>query len=386
MFGVPKFSPRLILVALVAALFPAASARAAEPADVYPPTHAGDAVLVDFRSEVRQVSTSNVRIRLRGPYPDNLPAWLECFFEDEPVLCDEGPVTWAALQPSQPLTPGVMYDIRVNPEDGGPLIVDATGAPIPRVILEYRPQVEPESSVAARFAWGRISDSRAYGGSYVTERLGGAARYGFNGPTVTWLTMKGPDQGVASVYVDGRYKAGYNLFQSSRSWRVPVTLSGLGAGSHVLTIVPRNQKGAPSATGSFVSIDAFRIGPSLTSTPVLDYSWQAINDSRVTDERYVRADSAGANASFTFIGHEVGVAVLAGPSMGKAAIYLNDSHRASIDLYAATFRPVMLSYMTGGGKHTIKIAALGQKRAASKGAVVAVDGWIVDPDSLQAHG
>src|SRR5207302_1848775 len=117
-----------------------------------------------------------------------------------------------------------------------------------------------ETSVAATYVWPTVTTSSATGGSYVRERSAGAtATFAFTGSSITWLTVTGPDQGKASVAIDGVSKGTFDQYASATHYQVARTISGLSSGAHTLKITILGLKNS-SATNTFVSIDALRIG------------------------------------------------------------------------------------------------------------------------------
>src|SRR5205085_3342122 len=125
----------------------------------------------------------------------------------------------------------------------------------------------------SRYTWRVTSASPAYGHSFTTDDVKGAqAVYRFTGPTVTWYTVTGPDQGLAAVAIDGHSKGSVNDYAAARHHRVARTFAGLGAGSHTIVITVTGRKGSAKGTGTAVSVDAFR-STSLVSTPNVSYGW-----------------------------------------------------------------------------------------------------------------
>lgn len=121
------------------------------------------------------------------------------------MSCATGPVTTAQLQPSASLIPGQDYTALVNPTGTTAPIVDMGGNPAVAASSAFRASTaEEESSAAARYAWRTVIDSNAAGGSYTVEHLAGArTAFSFIGTSVTWITVTGPAQGLANVYLDG---------------------------------------------------------------------------------------------------------------------------------------------------------------------------------------
>src|SRR5437773_7172561 len=83
----------------------------------------------------------------------------------------------------------------------------------------------------------------------------------FSGTGVSWLGLRGPQAGVAKVYLDGAYQVDVDCYASTETVRaVLFTRSGLTAGAHTLTIEATGTRNT-AATDAFISVDAFDVEP-----------------------------------------------------------------------------------------------------------------------------
>jgi len=83
----------------------------------------------------------------------------------------------------------------------------------------------------------------------------------FSGTGVSWLGLRGPQAGVAKVYLDGAYQVDMDCYASRETVRaVLFTRSGLTADLHILTIDPTGTMN-PAATDAFIVVDAFDVTP-----------------------------------------------------------------------------------------------------------------------------
>ncbi|MDP9386901.1 MAG: Ig-like domain-containing protein [Actinomycetota bacterium] len=238
-----------------------------------------------------------------------------------------------------------------------------------------------ETDPAASFAWAQVSaPKKAYGGSYVTERLAGAsASYAFSGTAVTWYTLTGPNQGTARVAIDGVDQGSFDLYAKRATYKVARSFSGLAAGAHTITVTVTGQK-APASTDTLVAVDAFAVGRSVDATPALTARWAAVSASGASGGAYARADLAGAEVTVSFTGTQVEWFTVAGPGGGQAEVYVDGARRASVDTYAPTTTYGVAAASIGGladGPHTLRIVVSGTKQAAATGTSVAVDRWVV---------
>jgi GH25 family lysozyme M1 (1,4-beta-N-acetylmuramidase) len=110
-------------------------------------------------------------------------------------------------------------------------------------------------------AWGRATAARASGGSYVASDLKGSSlELTFRGSGVRWITLRGPRQGRAAIYVDGTLERTVDGYARDPAFGVVRSVSGLAEGLHTLRIVVLGE-GRPAAEGTLVSVDAFSVIP-----------------------------------------------------------------------------------------------------------------------------
>jgi bacillopeptidase F len=225
-----------------------------------------------------------------------------------------------------------------------------------------------------------VSNAAAFGGAYRTEHLPGAwVAYGFTGTSVTWYTVTGPGQGKADVYVDGVKKATVNNYASRTSYRVARTVSGLTAAKHQLRIVVTGVKGSTAGTGTYVSVDATRVGGTVTNNPTLANKWRTAAATGPSGGYLAQADLAGASASTTFRGTLVSFWTSTGKNRGIAKLYVDGVLKGTYDLYSATTAYNVRRTVTGlsDAVHTVKVVVTGTKRAAATGRLVCLDRWTI---------
>lgn len=343
----------------------APTATATTPATVVLP------LTVSFSEAVRNVTTANVTLTTQGAGAA-LGAVLACRTSaNATVSCASGPVAKAILTPSVPLTAGQYYTAAQSPA-GVPAVTDLAGNSATPLIKTFRVQpTVQESSPALTQAWADTADGAALGGSYAAaDRTGASASYTFSGPTVAWVTLTGPAQGSADVYLDGKLTNSPDQNASSTTYGVRRTYSGLTAASHTIRIVARG-------TGA-VAIDGFDVGATTDPAPTLSTRWQSVSAGGASGGHYVQDDLAGAAVSLTFRGTRVDWTTRTGPDGGLADVAIDGARVATVDTYSAA--PAFLvkrSYPVPDGVHTITITVLGQSQPASAGTLVAVDRFTV---------
>lgn len=296
------------------------------------------------------------------------------------VSCASGPVKTAQFTPTSPLTPGATYDALLSPASA-PTVVDSAGNVIAPSTTQFRASLEnQEVSEAATPSWARAAASQAYGGSYTVERLGGAtATVPFTGSSIQWLTVRGPQFGMARVLIDGTLNRTVNLYRSALQYRHAVVISGLSSGAHTLQIVPTGAKGNRAGTDARVALDAVTYGGVRRDTPAATYTWRRYTASAASGGGYAAANLAGSTMSFLFAGTSVDWYSVTGPAMGKAKVFIDGTLSSTVDNYGSAVTYGVRRSITGlsDGTHTLRIAVLGTKNAASRGTSVAVDRWVV---------
>lgn len=126
-------------------------------------------------------------------------------------------------------------------------------------ITAASPSVVEETSSGVRFDdWLGNAATGASGGEYRLNGTAGAkAVLRFDGKAITLVTAKGPSYGKMDVLIDGVVKShNLDLYAATQQWQVPLSYSGLTAGTHRVEIRPTHTKNA-SSTGFGVVVDAF---------------------------------------------------------------------------------------------------------------------------------
>ncbi|MGZ4188870.1 MAG: hypothetical protein ACXVD2_03345 [Actinomycetota bacterium] len=338
-------------------------------------------IVASFDQPVGGISSSNFFVTVAGQTA-KLPATITCTDSSgRATSCSTDSAEKANLLPSSPLIAGQQYTASIAP-DGASAVTDFGGLHVQGATLDFRGGSiqEAENTVATTPTWRQVGTSAAYGGSYSVDHLANAsASFVFRGTSVIWYTNIGPNYGVANVYIDGALKGVVNSYSSTTHYRARYTITGLSAQTHTLRIVVRGVKGSSHGTGTDVAIDAFAVGKTFFSTPKLAYTWQRIAAVAASGRYYIRSDRAGSTASFTFRGTRVTWYTVLSPSMGLARVYVDGHLKGTYDNYCSSVRYGMARTYAGlsDGVHTIRIVVLGTHRAASTGASIAIDRWVV---------
>lgn len=298
------------------------------------------------------------------------------------VDCREGKVRVALVRALDPLVAGVTYHAAVNVAGALEPVVDRSGNPATSTVFDVATPTELEQdSPLVSYGWRSVSEPGARGGSYVTERRASAtASFGFSGPSVTWVTMTGPAQGRAAVFIDGRWVGTFDQYSRRHVLGVERRFADLGPGRHTLEVRVLGKRSA-AASDTLVAIDAFEVGGDRVPTPELELSWGTTRDARASGRGFVASDAKGAALELTFRGTGVEWATVRGPRQGRAAIYVDGALVRTVDNFAreTTFGVARTVSGLPEGDHALRIVVLGEARPAAGDTLVSVDGFSVIP-------
>ena len=277
-----------------------------------------------------------------------------------------------------------------NPESHFNLVlVDAFDVPAPAV--SHLQDTDPDISFGAGWTGGDISKPWSGGSATFATTAGAGATVPFNGTGINWIGYRGPEAGIARVFVDGGFAGEVDLYAPAP--RIQDTLfraSGLPDGSHTLTIEATGLKSSAS-TGTLVLIDAFDVtmpGTRYQEThQAVAYSgaWTHGNLNRTWSEGTVAtSDAQGARATFTFTGTGVSWIGCRKSTTGIARVYLDGVFVSEIDTFAPDpkegYQTTVLNLSgLAPGSHTLTIEATGRRNPAAVSAYVVVDAFDVRP-------
>jgi hypothetical protein len=233
----------------------------------------------------------------------------------------------------------------------------------------------------------------------LTNDLNAKATITFTGSAITWLGVKDPTSGLATVYLDGtQYTVDTYGTPTTTLYQQPLfSASGLGGGKHTLTIQVMHQRDG-NATGSWIWVDAFDIdngqqikgqvtaGPGLVeqNDPAIVYSgnWFLINNPAMSGGSAVETTDVPSNVTLTFEGDGVNWIAYRDSGSGIARVYVDGNLAATVDTYSPNTMSQTVMFSVSNlkpptGTHTITIQATGTKNAASTGAWVWVDAFQV---------
>ncbi|HEY1289218.1 MAG TPA: hypothetical protein VGF58_12885 [Burkholderiales bacterium] len=243
------------------------------------------------------------------------------------------------------------------------------------------------------FAWS--------GGTAMQSKvIGATATFTFTGSSVRWIGGRNDNGGIALVSVDGGPGKRVDTFARPYEIHTPmVTIDGLSAGRHTLTIKVTGERNSEAHAGNeaMVMVDAFDVDPPIVShlqetDPNVVYggSWthddnvhwsgggvRSAPHAAVGGARF--ATTAGSKVTLTFRGTSITWQSGRSFDFGIALVTL-DGAPTEVDTYApaAKFQEVVFA-ATGlaDAKHTLTIEATGRKNPASSGTKIVVDAFDV---------
>ncbi len=336
-------------------------------------------VVVSFSESVHDVTPGNV-VLWQPDASAPVRSTLRCTSaKGVAVDCTTGLVRKVAVQPEQPLVAGLSYSVLVDPAGVLPAVVDRSGNPVATMQEDFiAPTEAEEDSGGVVFSWRSRGSRRAYGRSYSAEHLQGARfSMAFRGPSITWFTATGPDQGRASVRIDGKSRGVFDQYAPRTDFKVGRTFKGLDRGWHTITITALGAH-ARAADDSQVVVDAFRVRHDIVAKPAGSWMWRREDVPRASG-RVATTDLSRAQATFRFRGTGIEWYTAVGPKQGRAAMYVDGVLLRTVDNYAPRGDANVARSVTGlaDGVHTLRIVVLGKSRPKADGSLVAIDRLVV---------
>jgi Hypothetical glycosyl hydrolase family 15 len=127
---------------------------------------------------------------------------------------------------------------------------------------------ETSPSITGTAGWTLGDTSRTWSGgtaAYATT-AGTQATFTFTGTSVSWIGARGPQTGIARVWLDGTLVAEVDTYSTSEETQANVySATDLAAGNHTLTIEVTGLKNAAS-TDTYIVVDAFDVNPKQVTT------------------------------------------------------------------------------------------------------------------------
>lgn len=180
------------------------------------------------------------------------------------VNCSSGDVRRVLLTPDRPLVPGESYEVVVNPHSSSRAAADRSGNIAPETSRTFTaPTGLEQGSAPIAYerprAWQFFGHGGGPGGRVAaSDEAGADAEFTFRGTGVVWNTVRGPNHGIAQIWVDGRFVRTVDTYARVRMAGIAPRVTGLERGIHTVRIVVLGES-REEATGSVVAIDGFSV-------------------------------------------------------------------------------------------------------------------------------
>lgn len=267
------------------------------------------------------------------------------------------------------------------------VVVDAFDVPA-QVVSQLQ---DTDPALIFTGAWTRGDNSKPWSSWFAafSTAPGARATLPFIGTSISWLGYRGPNAGIAGVYLDGSFAGEVDLYSPDEHVQaVLFTSPTMADANHTLAIEATGRKNA-QATGTRVVVDAFvvtTLGRRFEETdPSITYagSWDQGNFNRAWSMRTVTVSGEpGAQATFTFSGTSVSWIGTRKSTTGIARVFLDGAFVTEIDTYSPTDGLQNTIYRASdlaAGTHTLTIEVTGRKNAASSSAYIVVDAFDARP-------
>lgn len=245
-------------------------------------------------------------------------------------------------------------------------------------------EVGGESYAVTFDSWRGVEDASASGGGYRASGEQGANliyRSTDATTTVSLVLYRGPDQGQATVIIDGEaVDQGLDLYAPEPEWGYTRVYEGLPLGGHNVQVrVLGKQQEASS--GSEVRVDAIVIDGTIIEDddPEVQYgAWNSILNEKAQEGAF-RVSYQLAELSIPFEGTEIFWLTQRCPSCGQAELLIDGESREIVDLYHPEVE-WRYPYRIGDlppGEHLLTIRALRAKSEQSTNTAVVFDAFAV---------
>jgi hypothetical protein len=254
--------------------------------------------------------------------------------------------------------------------------------------------------VSSDYGQGQHSANLVRAGGAIT---GAGAVVNFNGTGITWIGTKGPNLGWASVSLDGRPlpDSPFNSYNSSYIYQNPnVVVSGLAAGSHVLSISLVDQT---SGSDYWQTIWGFQInGSTLTPSQAQEAGYNnysllsfypsfeawgrgPADDGSDLSGGHFWSNQPGSSISWSFTGTLIEVFGRPDYENGYMDVYIDNGYVATVNCHLGEIDddPVnaylLFAQKLTPGQHTIKVVVDGTHDATARDSVVQIDEFLALP-------
>ncbi len=232
--------------------------------------------------------------------------------------------------------------------------------------------------------WAGVRNPQSSGASYrAASASGQTIRLATPLPSaeVALVTYRGPDQGLAQVFIDGADQGTLDLYAPAPEFQHQLVYGGLSMERHRIQVDVLGQQNSASS-GTEVRVDSFSAGGTTVEDngPAVQYSrWTGRVSANAYGGSYRSAARRNASAYFSFIGAQFTWITARCPDCGLAQVTVDGVVVASVDLYSPTVEWQYAQVIAGlaEGAHSVQIRALGMHSEDSTGNTIVFDGYSV---------
>jgi hypothetical protein len=176
--------------------------------------------------------------------------------------------------------------------------------------------------------------------------------------------------------------------RNSGSWK-PVSLPSATATSVDLALVPGSYyrfrlaaTDTASNQSAFLTTSKAKLVRAQEKSGAISYSgggWKRVRLSGASGGYVRRSLTGGSRATYSFSGTSIAFVSTLGPNRGITQLWLDGSHVATVDLYAATLQKARIVWADGltPGSHTLQVRVTGTKNPSATKSRIDVDAFLV---------
>ena len=294
------------------------------------------------------------------------------------------------------ISPGGVGSVYVTATVAGTTSPEVAAGVFTYVIPTVGPGTYEDTNGALTFTgtWSSFSDALNSGGSAkFSGQIGSEVRLTFNGGAITLTYLKQFNAGIATVSIDGSVVDQLDTYNPTRLYQQQKTYT-VAAGVHTVTVTVSGNKNAASS-GAFVLFDAFVVAASAPPPPPtpgpgtyedtnaavsFTGSWTTFANAGNSGGSAKFSNQTAAAVSLTFDGGAITLVHLKQSNAGIATVSIDGSVVDQLDTYNPTqIMQQQKTYAVAAGVHTVTVTVSGNKNAASSGAFVLFDAFVVGP-------
>ena len=245
------------------------------------------------------------------------------------------------------------------------------------------PQVRDDTEIDIQYdGWRGEADITALGGGYraASDFLDWlASRTTSPATAVDLLVCRGPELGLAWVFLDGLFRGLLDFYAPAPVCNDPVQFGGLTAARHTMVVVATGQKN-PLSSGTEVRVDGFEVNglPVDDSNPEVIYeSWMGLSLPQALNGSFRWTARPDASIRFTTQGTRFTWITARCPACGQAEVTVDGEVVAFVDAYSPDWQFQYYQVINGlsPGTHRVEIVTSDTRNGASSGNLVVFDGF-----------